>query len=549
MTEPQNTGTAKSRYQKMVSIREPYLTRARDASLLTIPSLLPPDGHTGDTKLYTPWQGMGARCVNSMASKFLLSQLPPNSPFFRFMIDEGVVTEEADDAKLKAQVEKDLSRGEKMIMREVEMIGLRTPTHEAFKHLIVAGNALLTIPEDDSPRVFHLDRYVVRRSPAGEMLEAIVCEDVDTDALPQAVQEALDAAGSNGVKAEKSLDPSGDASADSGTGLPTRTIEMYTRLYLDNDSGMYRINQEVGGVDIAESHGSYPKDKCPWLALRLIRIDGEDYGRGYVEEYIGDLSSLESLTQTVVEGSAIAAKILFGVKPGSTTRAKDMDATNGSIIEGADFDADVTVLRVEKHNDLKVVQELLTVITERLGYAFLLHQSVQRNAERVTAAEIRIMVQDLDKVHSGMHALLSQEYQLPIVRIILAKLVKQKKFPEFPNGFIRPAIVTGLEAIGRTSDAEKLRGYVQAIGEDLGKEAVERYIDVTDYCTQLATGMGLDGYEGLVKSPERIAEEDASNQKNQVGSQMIDKLGPGAMGIAKDAVNVAMNEQPMETTE
>ena len=40
-------------------------------------------------------------------------------------------------------------------------------------------------------------------------------------------------------------------------------------------------------------------------------VDGEDYGRGRVEEFLGDLQSLESLTQAITEGSAAAAKVVF----------------------------------------------------------------------------------------------------------------------------------------------------------------------------------------------------------------------------------------------
>ena len=69
------------------------------------------------------------------------------------------------------------------------------------------------------------------------------------------------------------------------------------------------IHLELNGITVPGSEGSYTKKKCPFLALRFTSMDGEDYGRGYVEEYLGDLKSLESLTQSIVEGSAAAAKV------------------------------------------------------------------------------------------------------------------------------------------------------------------------------------------------------------------------------------------------
>ena len=48
----------------------------------------------------------------------------------------------------------------------------------------------------------------------------------------------------------------------------------------------------------------------PWLPLRFNVVDGEPYGRGRVEEFMGDLKSLEALMQALVEGSAAAAKVV-----------------------------------------------------------------------------------------------------------------------------------------------------------------------------------------------------------------------------------------------
>ena len=58
------------------------------------------------------------------------------------------------------------------------------------------------------------------------------------------------------------------------------------------------------------------------MALRLIVVDGEAYGRSYVEEYLGDIKSLEGLTKAIVEGSAAMAKLLIFVSPNGTTRKR-----------------------------------------------------------------------------------------------------------------------------------------------------------------------------------------------------------------------------------
>ena len=69
---------------------------------------------------------------------------------------------------------------------------------------------------------------------------------------------------------------------------------------------------------------------------------------------------------------------------------------------------------MQKFNDFRVAQESAQKIEERLAAAFLLNSSVQRDAERVTAEEVRFMAQELESTLGGVYSVLSQEFQLPL---------------------------------------------------------------------------------------------------------------------------------------
>ena len=88
-----NENSCAKKYENLSSTRTTYLERAREAAKLTIPSLVPDAGHSSATKLYTPYQGVGARGVNNLASKLLLSLLPPNAPFFAMRLDDFTIQE------------------------------------------------------------------------------------------------------------------------------------------------------------------------------------------------------------------------------------------------------------------------------------------------------------------------------------------------------------------------------------------------------------------------------------------------------------------------
>ena len=83
----QDVGTLAKRYSQLEAERDTFLERGREAANLTIPTLLPDEGHSSTTSYATPNQGIGARGVNTLASKLLLALLPPTSPFFTLTID------------------------------------------------------------------------------------------------------------------------------------------------------------------------------------------------------------------------------------------------------------------------------------------------------------------------------------------------------------------------------------------------------------------------------------------------------------------------------
>ena len=142
--------SAKERFNKLDSDRASVLTRARDCSALTIPSILPADGHTETSSLDTPYQALGARLVNNLASKLLLSLLPPNTSFFRLIVSDEVKDtlsqapgqENPEVGGALSEVEAKLVQVEQQILKQIEREALRVPTFEAIKSLIVTGNAL-----------------------------------------------------------------------------------------------------------------------------------------------------------------------------------------------------------------------------------------------------------------------------------------------------------------------------------------------------------------------------------------------------------------------
>ena len=205
------------------------------------------------------------------------------------------------------------------------------------------------------------------------------------------------------------------------------------------------------------------------------------------------------------------------------------------IITGSE--EDVSVLQAQKQYDLQVVERSIAKLEERMSYAFLLHTAIQRDAERVTAQEIRYMAEQLETAMGGVYSLLSQEFQLPLVKILMKRMQESKEIPPLPKNSVKPTIITGIEALGRGNDLQKLREFVAEIGNlaQINPQVVQA-LNPDDLIKRIAIGLGIDT-DGLLKSPEQLAQEaeaQAEQAEQQQVMQMAEKaVAPVANNLSK----------------
>ena len=233
------------------------------------------------------------------------------------------------------------------------------------------------------------------------------------------------------------------------------------------------------------------------------------------------------------------------VRPNSSTKKRELSiASNGDIITGSRDD--VSTLQVEKQYDLRVVAEAINKFEERLSYAFLLNSAVQRNAERVTAEEIRYMANELETALGGVYSLLSQEFQLPLVKILMQRMSSKGDIPKLPKGAVRPTIITGVEALGRGNDLQKLKEFTAEIGQiaQMNPEVV-KMLNLTDLIKRIATGHGIDT-EGLIKSQEQLAAEQQALQQQMQQQQLNDTMQQAAPGVAGKVADMVAQQQEMD---
>ena len=508
------TFSAEARYGKLVERRQTFLERAREAARVTLPFLIREhDGLPHGTDIFpTPFQSVGARGVNNLAAKLLLALFPPGSAFFRMALDPSVsarIVNEGEEGEIE-QIETGLVLYENLIMARFENSNARPVLNQTLKHLIVSGNALLQTLKDGRMKMHPLSDYIVVRDNEGTVIEVIFREGFARTTLPDAARDII-------VNTPSEEKPDDD------------NIWIYTRAFRDTGAKVWVSYQELKGIEIPNTRFKTRLDTPPYLPLRWNIADGEDYGRGICEEFLGDLQSLESLSQSIVEFAAAAAKILFLVDETGLTEKRDIEyAESGAIVDGRA--EDISVLQLEKFADFQVAKETQSEITGRLEQAFLLNSSIQRQAERVTAEEIRFMAGELEQALGGVYSTLSQELQRPLVKVIEAALRRDGDLPKLKN--VQPTIVTGLEGLGRQGDLMKLDLLIAGIASSFGAEAVAQNINVNSYVTRRAAALGLD-IDGIVKTDEQKQEEQQAAAAAQRDQAAIGPTVTAAGGLAQ----------------
>lgn len=498
-SQQSNQETAKAQYDRLASSdRQPYVDRAEECAKYTIPSIFPKSSDNSSTKFQVGYQSIGARGVNNLASKLMLALMPPNSPFFRLSVSEKALADLKERQDVQVKVEEALGKIERIILRYIETRQIRVTVTEALKGLVITGNGLLYLPpKEGGIKLYKLSSYVVQRDGLGNVFLIITKDSLAFAALPKEIQA---------IVLKKNPDRK-----------PESPVEVFTHVELEGD--FFVSYQEVEGERIPGSDNKFPKLKTPWIPLRMVKVDGESYGRSFVEEYLGDLISLEGLSKAIVELAAISANIIFLVHPNGQTRvSKIAKAKAGDFVPGRREDIDA--LTLDKYADLQVAKATKDDIEGRMSYVFLLNSSVQRNGERVTAEEIRYVAGELEDTLGGIYSILSQELQLPLIRRLLPQLQQMGEIPDLPDEAVEPAITTGLEAIGRGHDLNKLTLFLEYI-QKIPDAAIR--LKLGSLLVMLATSLGIDTSD-LVKTDEEVAQEQQQQQMAMMAQQATPNL-------------------------
>lgn len=497
---------AKARYDVLKIRREPFLRRARLYAELTIPGLLPPEGHNYSLDLPQPYQGLGARCVVNLSSRLMTALLPPGQNSFRFAIPAEVIAKSGNNST-PPDIEKNLALAEKQVHGEIERKGWRQPTNTSLQLTMVTGNALEHMLPDNTIRVFRLDQYVVVRDPSGKVVELIVEENMYPASMPPELRELAK------VKDDQ-----------------TSVVPLYTWVRWNPKKSLYEAHQEIGDTIVPGSQGTW--SILPFFPLRWTAIAGEDYGRGKVEEHAPDLISVEGLSKSLLEGAALASRHVQMIRPnasgGLNLRNRLSKAKNGDWVVGNP--EDVNFMKFDNYPQLQFVSQELQALKTDLAAAFLLNSGTRRDAERVTAQELRMMAEELEGTLGGVYSTLNQEMAAPRLNRLILQMQKTGGLPEWPQGMIEPTVLTGLEALGREQDVQRVVTALQFL-QGIPEEGQD-YVKWPTLLNKGLLGLGLPDSVKSEAEVQQLRQQRAATQAVTASAPQMVKgaIEQGAVG-------------------
>lgn len=459
---------AKARWDELNNKRRGLITRCEKYSSFTIRKICPPDGYDeNNTELQHDFQSVGAQATRHLVTKMMLALFAPSRPAMRLELSTEAKEELASVGMSEADLTDALASSEKEAWKGIDReSGMRPTLYEELTHLAVTGNVLQDT-SGDVMRAIGLKKYVVKRNRNKKVVEILTRDCLEFDELEDKVQ---------------ALFPDKK---------PDDKVEFYRWVRLVGNK--YHMTQWVDKQILPRPFNAvWAEADLPLRPLTWDLADGNHYGTGLVEDYQGDFASLSMLSEALVTAAILASEFRWLVNPAGQTKPEDLAGSeNGAALPGQQ--GDITMVNPQVVQAVPHLQATATEYINRIGRGFLMASAVTRNAERVTAEEIRMQAQELETSLGGAYSRIAVDMQTPLALYLLKKVGFSLQ-----GQAIRPAIVTGLDALSRASDLDNLKLFIADMA-NVGSlpPTVIGLLNMERVVKALAAGRGLSASEYL----------------------------------------------------
>lgn len=480
-------------YSAGLSDRKPYEDRAEQIASISLPYLIRKDGSGATTLLgSSASQSFNGRLFNNLKAKMGMALLPPSTSSFRLKPDAlgviGLFGEGNDrDEDGIAAMYADLSFKTDLINTELENQQIRTDAFDMILQLIGVGSVVTEKIKGKGIQIYPLKSFVVKLNSKGAPLTICVKETLSV--LPE------------GIVPEKEEEE----------------YELYTMVNYDKNSDKWIMTQDIAGVLVGEEKTFSSYNDLPFRYFGWTWMVGDKYHRPFAEDYYDDMNQVDKLSKLNTDGAVISAKSIIFVNPrgNRTKKSAISDSENGDVVDGSA--EDITAFQFQKGHDFQVSNQREADIKKELKECFLDTGAITRDAERVTAEEIRRMAQQLEaSTLAGIYSKMSLQFSKWIVERIIDELGIKFNATEVD-------VLTGLDALGRSQEAQKQDQFAQR----LVAMGLQHWLIENELITRWANYDNINTV-GLIKTPAQVKKELDDAKKQQGERLLIDSAAKSA---------------------
>lgn len=467
----------------------------------TIPSVCPED-NTAHTEQDKADVAIGPRLVNHLANKIVDTMFPHDRPFFAVALTPDIRRKlreemgEDSEAQFAETVRTEAAAVEEVAMRKLRLPTYRPQAVEAVKHQIISGNAVIRRLPDDRRSVYGIKDFCIRRDVAGKPLEVLLRDAKTFGALPDDIKQRV-----KNVHREYVSD--------------TECV-LYTHFKWDGQR--WCMTQGVEDVVIKGSTKYKPVD-VPFLPLVWNLARGENYGRGLVEDHVTPFHQIDVLTKALIDMVGVMADIKFLVDPASVLDVVELNnSARGSYHQGRE--GDISTPTQQRTLEVAAVSQIIQSLERELAQSFLLNSAGVRDAERVTAEEIRFIAMELESAFGGLYSRLAIEWQQHEAEYAVSQINFNIDLGDSKLSAFEVVVTTGLESLSREGQLDNLRRALSDLQMlDTVPEELRAAINPRKFASFIFTNHTVKWKEFLFTPEEMTANQEAAMQQEQ---QMLD---------------------------
>ena len=431
---------------------------------------------------------IGAESLNNFVSQLSKIVFPIQGAFFRVDKKQNRDTPNIDSLS-DTQKQDKFRELEERAMEALYVRGLHAQKFMLLAQLVGLGDVVFRVPRgrESDIQVYDMNDVVIKRTRNNKLADLIIREKTEYRFLSEKAKGTLRVRGKKVYKEDD-------------------VLSLYTHVRL-NSNNKFEIHLSLEDVPLDTELNFYACDKCEYNVSSITLKRGSNYGTGVVQQYLPLIHKANVYADTNTDIAVAGSLVNWAIKPNVSLRPDEFAQRE----QGQPFAInpdDIKPIVADIGSHLQITSLQYNSLVNTLQRVFLLPQAVQRDAERVTAQEIRMVAAKIEEQHSGLYAQIAERLQRPLA-ILGLDLIEDEDLLKYKDE-VEVKVVTAMEAQSRGMELDNMLASLgdATIFNSVPPQVAER-LKIDDVMSTIFNNRNVDAPKYVKSEDEFQAEQQA----------------------------------------